>query len=65
MRDPATGKMIRARGQKAVISTFRHDTSRNLDPALHAHSVIANMLRGADEKWRTMANESLYDPRCS
>ena len=52
--------MIRAGDQKAVISTFRHDTSRNLDPALHTHSVIANMLKGGDGKWRTMANESLY-----
>ena len=60
MQDPATGGMVRAGGQKAVISTFRHDTSRNLDPALHTHSVIANMLKGADGKWRTMANESLY-----
>ena len=60
MRDPATGRMVRAGGQKAVISTFRHDTSRNLDPALHTHSVIANMLLGADGKWRTMANERLY-----
>ena len=34
--------------------------SRNLDPALHTHSVIANMLLGADGKWRTMANERLY-----
>ncbi len=60
VQDAATGRMVRVRGQKAVISTFRHDTSRNLDPALHTHSVIANMLKGADGKWRTMANESLY-----
>ena len=60
IQDPATGRMVRAGGQKAVISTFRHDTSRNLDPALHTHSVIANMLLGADGKWRTMANERLY-----
>jgi len=60
MQDKATGRMVRVRGQKAVISNFRHDTSRNLDPALHTHSVIANMLKGADGKWRTMANESLY-----
>ena len=60
VQDAATGRMVRVRDQKAVISTFRHDTSRNLDPALHTHSVIANMLKGADGKWRTMANESLY-----
>ena len=60
MKDPETGRMVRAGGQKTVIATFRHDTSRNLDPALHTHSVIANMLLGAEGKWRTMANESLY-----
>ena len=60
MKDPETGSMIRSGGQKTVIATFRHDTSRNLDPALHTHSVIANMVRGDDGKWRTMANERLY-----
>ena len=60
MQDRVTGRMVRAGNQKTVIATFRHQTSRNLDPALHTHSVIANMLLGADGKWRTMANESLY-----
>ena len=60
MKGPGTGRMTRTGDQKTVIATFRHDTSRNLDPALHTHSVIANMLLGADGKWRTMANESLY-----
>ena len=60
MKDPETGGMVRAGDQKTVISTFRHETSRNLDPALHTHSVIANMLLGPDGKWRTMANERLY-----
>ncbi len=60
MRDPETGRMIRAGGQKIVAATFRHDTSRNLDPQLHTHAVLANMVRGEDDKWRTMANEALY-----
>ena len=60
MRDPATGRLVRVCGQKTVVATFRHDTSRNLDPLLHTHSVIANMLLGADDQWRTMANERLY-----
>ena len=34
--------------------------SRNLDPQLHTHAVLANMLKGGDGKWRTMANEKLY-----
>ena len=40
---------------------YRHDTSRNLDPQLHTHAVLANMVRGEDGKWRTMANEGLYE----
>ena len=60
MKDPATGRMTRALGQRMVVATFRHDTSRNLDPQLHTHAVVANMLQGADGRWRTMANERLY-----
>ncbi len=60
LSDPATKKMVRAKGQKTVAATFRHDTSRNLDPQLHTHAVLANMVRGEDGKWRTMANEPLY-----
>ena len=60
MKDPDTGRMIRAGNQKTVVATFRHDTSRNLDPQLHTHAVLANMVQGGDGKWRTMANEKLY-----
>ncbi len=61
VQDPQTGRMVRARGQEIVAATFRHDTSRNLDPQLHTHAVLANMVRGGDRKWRTMANEGLYE----
>ncbi len=60
MKDPETGKMARVGNQKIVAATFRHDTSRNLDPQLHTHAVLANMVQGEDGKWRSMANESLY-----
>ena len=60
MKDPATGRMARVGSQKIVAATFRHDTSRNLDPQLHSHSVLANMVQGEDGKWRSMANEGLY-----
>ena len=60
MRDPEIGRMVRAGGQSIVAATLRHDTSRNLDPQLHTHAVIANMVQGEDGKWRTMANEKLY-----
>ena len=61
MKDPVKrGRMGLVGGQKIVAATFRHDTSRNLDPQLHSHSVIANMVQGEDGKWRSMANEGLY-----
>ncbi len=61
MKGPETGKMARVGGQKIVAAVFRHDTSRNLDPQIHTHAVLANMVRGADGKWRSMANEGLYE----
>ena len=64
--DADSGCMVRTGDQKAVIATFRHEVSRNLDPQLHTHAVFANMVQGEDggtprsAKWRTMANEKLY-----
>ena len=60
LKDPETSRMVRAGDQKTVAATFRHDASRNLDPQLHTHAVLANMVQGGDGKWRTMANEALY-----
>ena len=60
MKDPETGNMARVGNQRIVAATFRHDASRSLDPQLHTHAVLANMARGKDGKWRSMANEGLY-----
>ena len=60
MQDRATGAMVRAGGQKMVAATFRHDTSRNLDPQLHTHAVVANMVQGEDQRWRTMVDDGLF-----
>ena len=60
MQDRETGAMVRAGGQKMVAATFRHDTSRNLDPQLHTHAVIANMVQGEDRKWHTMVDDGLF-----
>ena len=60
MQDGTTGAMVHAGDQKTVVASFRHDTSRNLDPQLHTHCVIANMVQGADNRWRSMVNDGLY-----
>jgi len=60
MKDADSGLLVHAGGQKMVAATFRHEVSRNLDPQLHTHAVVANMVQGDDGKWRTMSNETLY-----
>ncbi len=60
MQDRETGAMVRAGGQKMVAASFRHDTSRNLDPQLHTHAVVANMVQGDEGKWRTMVDDGLF-----
>ena len=37
-----------------MAATFRHVASRNNDPQLHTHAVIANMTRNAAGEWRSV-----------
>lgn len=48
---------------KMVAATFTHDTSRELDPQLHTHSVIANMVQDDQGKWRSLDNSDLYNSK--
>jgi conjugative relaxase-like TrwC/TraI family protein len=43
-----------------VAATFRHDTSRKLDPQLHTHALVLNVTQSADGQWRSVSSESLY-----
>ena len=36
-----------------VAAGFRHRTSRDGDPHLHTHALVANSVRAADGRWRT------------
>ena len=51
--DPVTRRRPRVQGDGLVAATFRHLASRNLDPQLHTHSVVANMTRNAEGEWRS------------
>ena len=51
--DRATGRRPRVKANGMVAATFRHVASRNLDPQLHTHCVIANMTRDAQGTWRS------------
>ena len=51
--DPQTGRRPRVQANGMAAATFRHLASRNLDPQMHTHAVIANMTRGRDGDWRS------------
>ena len=57
---PKTRKMVRVGGQKMVAAMFLHARSRELDPHIHSHCIITNAVLDDDGKWRTMANEKIY-----
>ena len=50
----ATGERPRVRADGMVAAGFRHLTSRNQDPQLHTHCVVANMTRNAQGAWRSL-----------
>ena len=60
VHNPGTGRRERRRAQGMVAATFRHLASRNLDPQLHTHAVVANMTRGADGSWRSLDSGMLH-----
>ncbi|MEQ7739967.1 MobF family relaxase, partial [Escherichia coli] len=43
-----------------IYTTFRHYDSRNGDPQLHDHVVVANKVLGADGKWSSLDGRLLY-----
>ena len=58
--DPATRKRPRISAPHMVAATFRHVASRNLDPQLHTHAVIANMTRDCEGRWRSIEATLLH-----
>ncbi|MBE0616384.1 MAG: relaxase domain-containing protein, partial [Proteobacteria bacterium] len=43
-----------------VVATFDHATSRELDPQLHTHAVVANVIQRDDGAWRALHNSSFF-----
>ncbi len=52
IRREATGNL--------VIASFRHGTSRALDPQLHSHNIILNMTRDEAGQWRSLEPRAFY-----
>lgn len=43
--------------ENIVAASFRHDTSRELDPQLHTHCVVMNVTQRKDGQWRSLASD--------
>ncbi|MDD9993368.1 MAG: relaxase domain-containing protein, partial [Rhodospirillales bacterium] len=58
--DPATRTRPRVSAPSMVAATFRHIASRNLDPQLHTHAVIANVTRDSGGRWKSVEPTLLH-----
>lgn len=51
---------LRRESATAVVATFSHGTSRELDPALHTHAFVANLAMRADGSWGSIESREIY-----
>lgn len=59
-RRRVNGDIVVETGGKLVGGVFRHDTSRALDPQLHSHAVIANMVRNSADEYTALHNDLIF-----
>ncbi len=57
--DPVTKRRPRVKADGMVTAGFRHLTSRDLDPQLHTHCIVANMTRAKDGAWKSIEPTTL------
>ena len=57
--DPETRRVSKVHSPHMIAATFRHETSRNLDPQLHTHCVIANMTHDDEGQWKSVEPSSI------
>lgn len=58
-RDTKEGVTRIVTSSKMVAALFTHDTSRNLDPQIHTHAVVANVTE-LDGKWKALATDAIH-----
>ena len=58
--DPETRRRPRIKGHGMAAALFRHIASRNLDPQLHTHAVVANMTRDGEGRWKSIEPTELH-----
>lgn len=60
-RRTVNGVETRETGGEIIAGIFQHDTSRKLDPQLHSHAVITNVVKDSLGTFRSMSNERLFE----
>lgn len=58
-RQKTAGVTREERTGNLIVAKFRHETTREQDPALHTHAVILNLTQRADGAWRALSNDSI------
>lgn len=61
IKNPETGKQDHVLGQKMISGLFLHDLSRNNDPQIHTHCVVANLMMDKDGRFRAHHNKPFFD----
>lgn len=59
-RETVDGKTSIIPTGKMVAALYTHDTSRNLDPQLHTHMLVANMTE-LNGKWKALATDYIHN----
>ena len=54
------GELKTETGGDIIAGMFRHDTSRALDPQLHTHVVIANMVLNSQGRFTALHNDKIF-----
>ncbi|GAB5097488.1 MobF family relaxase [Caballeronia sp. HLA56] len=60
-RQTVSGKTRVEQTHKLVAATFRHETSREVDPDLHTHAFVLNMTQRANGEWRALVNDGIVN----
>ncbi len=53
------GEVFTVHGEM-IFAGFTHFTNRNIEPHLHSHVIVPNVVRCEDGKWRSLDNEEFY-----
>jgi conjugative relaxase-like TrwC/TraI family protein len=54
------GRQVTENTGNLLVAAFTHDVSRQLDPQLHVHAVVAGATLASDGKWHALKNDEIY-----